>query len=171
MAFTYSKIAAYTVGSTSVPSIAFLNIPQTYTDLLLKVSARTVRSAAEDGLYMVINRQTSTGFRNLEGNGSTASSVSTSAYGNNWVSRINGGTSTSSCFSNVGIYIPNYTSSDGKAISIDGVMENNSSTSYMNLTAAFGAVPGTAINSLSFSCNDNFAQYTTFHLYGIKAEI
>lgn len=171
MAYTYSKIGTYTVGSTSVPFIGFVNITQTYTDLLIKVSARTVRSAVEDGLYMTINGQTSTGFRDLEGNGSTASSVSTSSYGNNWVTRINGGTSTSSCFSNVGIYIPNYTSSDAKAISIDGVMENNSSTSYMNLVAALGAIPSTGITSLSFGCNADFAQHTTFHLYGIKAEI
>jgi hypothetical protein len=171
MAHTYSKIATYTVGSGGVPSIALINIPQTYTDLLLSISARTVRSAVEDGLYMAINGQTSTGFRNLEANGATASSVSTSSYGNNWVTRINGGTSTSTSFSNVDIYIPNYTSSDVKAISVDGVMENNATTSFMNLVAALGATISTGVTSLTFSCNADFAQHTTFHLYGIKAEI
>ncbi|CAB4148212.1 hypothetical protein UFOVP429_154, partial [uncultured Caudovirales phage] len=157
--------------SGGVPFVSFSNIPQTYTDLVIKISARTIRAADEDGLYMTINGQTSTGFADVEGNGGAATSVATAAYGNNWVSRINGNNSTANFFSNVDIYIANYTSDLAKSMSIDGVMENNSTTSYMNLVAALGASTSIGIRTLFFSCNANFMQHTTFHLYGVRAEI
>jgi hypothetical protein len=40
MAYTYSKIASVTIGSGGSSSINFIAIPQNYTDLILKLSAR-----------------------------------------------------------------------------------------------------------------------------------
>jgi hypothetical protein len=48
MAYTYSKLATYTVGSSSILSMAFLNIPQTYTDLVLKISKMMMTSPLMD---------------------------------------------------------------------------------------------------------------------------
>jgi hypothetical protein len=172
MAYTYSKIATYTVGSGGVPSVSFLNIPQTYTDLVIKVSARTVRAADEDGLYMVINGVNSNGSIDIESNGGSFSSVNSgSSYGFNWTTRVNGNTATANTFGNAEIYISNYTSQFTKSMSIDGVTENNGSTAYMNLVGASGIGNSDGVKSLTFVCNANFAQYTTFHLYGIKAEV
>lgn len=150
-------------------SVIFDNIPQTgYTDLIIKVSARTVRSSEEDGLYMVLNNLNSSGFRNLETNGTSVSSVSTASYGNNWVTRVNGGTSTANIFGNAEIYILDYTSNKQKSISVDGVIENNATLSYTNLTSSLW--PYTApVTSISFGCNANFAIGCTFSLYGIAA--
>lgn len=172
MAYTYSKIATYTVGSGGIASVSFLNIPQTYTDLVIKVSARTVRVADEDGLYMSINGSNSIGSRDIESNGGAASSVNSgSSYGVNWTTRINGNTTTTYTFGNAEIYISNYTSQFTKPILVDGVSENNSATAYMNLTAAAGTGNSDGVKSLVFACNANFVQYTTFSLYGIKAEV
>lgn len=172
MAFTYSKIATYTVGSGGIASVSFLNIPQTYTDLLIKVSARTVRAADEDGLYMAINGSNSNGSIDIEGNGSSISSVNSgSSYGVNWTTRINGNTTTTSTFGNAEIYINNYTSQSAKSILVDGVTENNNTTAYMNLVGASGTGNNDGVKSLLFACNANFVQYSTFHIYGIKAEL
>lgn len=172
MAYTYSKIATYTVGSGGIPSVSFLNIPQTYTDLLIKVSARTVRAADEDGLYMSINGSNSNGSIDIESNGSSASSVNSgSSYGVNWTTRVNGNTATTYTFGNADIYISNYTSQFTKSILIDGVTENNATVAYMNLVGASGTGNSDGVKSLTFACNANFAQYTTFHLYGIKNEV
>lgn len=153
--------------TSSVASVTLNNIPQTgYTDLVIRVSARTVRATEEDGLYMVINGLNSTGFRDIEGNGTTTSSVGTASYGNNWVTRVNGGTSTANTFGNAEIYISNYSSNSFKSISIDGVTENNATLSYMNLVSSLWSYTA-GITTLSFACNANFTAGCTFSLYGI----
>ena len=56
MAYTYSKIASVTVGSGGSTSIEFLAIPQNYTDLVIKVSGRSARSAQQaDNLFISFN--------------------------------------------------------------------------------------------------------------------
>jgi hypothetical protein len=150
-------------------SVTFDNIPQTgYTDLMIKVSARTIRGSEEDGLYMSFNGLNSDGFIDLESNGTSASSVSTASYGNNWVTRVNGGTSTANIFGNSDIYISDYTSSKQKPISVDGVIENNATLSYTNFTSSLWAYTS-PVTSISFGCNANFATGSTFSLYGISS--
>mgnify|MGYP003350850134 CR=1 FL=1 len=55
---TYVLISSYTVSASGgVANFTFSSIPQTYTDLLLRASARTLRSGAyEDGLGDEIGR-------------------------------------------------------------------------------------------------------------------
>jgi hypothetical protein len=158
------------VTSSEVASIVFDSIPQTgYTDLIIKVSGRTIRTAPQDGLYMVVNTVNSTGFRNIEGNGTTATSVGTASYGNNWVAYIPGGDGTANSFSNTEIYITDYSNTSvHKSITSDSVMESGSATSYMAMTASIW--PHTSsVNNISFGCNANFAVGTTFSLYGVAA--
>jgi len=59
MAYTYSKIATYTVGSGGVATVSFLNIPQNYTDLILKASIRSSISQTND--YGIIQFNGDTG--------------------------------------------------------------------------------------------------------------
>jgi hypothetical protein len=172
MAYTYSKIATYTVGSGGVASIDFTNIPQTYTDLVLKCSLRTVNNLSARGtnINLSINGVTTNRtFRSLEGNGASAfSSNGTGAY----VGTFGGGTSvTADTFSNTEIYLPNYASSNNKSLSTDSVMENNGTTGSADLVAVLWSQTS-AITSLSISSGSgNLAQHSTAHLYGIKAEL
>lgn len=174
MAYTYSKIATYTVGSGGIPSVSFLNIPQTYTDLVLKWSGRTDRASAQDGIKLQFN-SVITGYsdRSLTGNGATASSGSNGGSG----VYIYGGivpsaTATASTFGNIEYYIPNYTSSSYKSLSMDSVAENNTTTAYAILEAGLWS-NSSAINSITITSENaaNFVQYSTFHLYGIKNEV
>jgi hypothetical protein len=50
MALTYTAIKTVTVGSGGAANIDFTSIPQTYTDLVLKVSARMNRAVDRQSL-------------------------------------------------------------------------------------------------------------------------
>lgn len=170
MAYTYSKIATVTVGSGGTTSIDFLAIPQNYTDLLLVLSMRGDSANVERNFYVSFNKVTTNrSSRYLEGNGATASSgtIASNMYAGVYPS----GSSTANTFGNTQIYIPNYTSSNYKSFGADAVMENNSGTSYMDLTASLWSNTS-AITSITIPAEaGNFVQYSTATLYGIKAEV
>lgn len=168
MAFTYSKLAEVTVGVGGSSTIDFTNIPQNYTDLIVRVSARTTGATGGDQTLIKFNGST-TGYsaRLVGGNGSSASSVTIAQY-----TMPNDTTSqTTSTFNNGEIYIPNYTGSSNKSYSADGVQENNGSAAYAWMTAGLWSNP-TAITSIQlYPSADSYAQYTTAYLYGVKAEV
>ena len=162
---TFTKIASNTVGSGGVATVTFSSIPATYTDLLVKVSARTNRTEIDDLLDIRPNGSTSNRtFRFVRGDGSVATSdVINRAY-------INSASSTATSFSNTEIYFPNYSGATNKSISIDSVLENNATEAYAALQAMLWS-DVTAISSLVFAplIGTSFNQYSTFYLYGIKS--
>jgi hypothetical protein len=174
MAYTYSLLASTTVGSGGASSIVFSNIPQNYTDLCLVISARVTRAVSASTICLTFNGSAS-GYsqRNINGNGASAASVSTSATVNLTYMEVPAANATASTFGNHSIYIPQYSGSSNKSISIDSVSENNGTTAYANLNAGLWANV-TAINSLSLTepnGNSNFVQYSTAYIYGIRVEL
>jgi hypothetical protein len=170
MAYTYSKIATYTVGSGGIGSIDFLAIPQTYTDLALKISARSANVSNFDNPRLAINTSTSTFSRRelyAESGSVGAETVSDRIIGN-----VPGANVTSSAFGSLDLYLPNYTSSYAKSYIVDSVTENNSTTNSMWVLAGLWNT-NSPINNISITLNTaaNFIQYSTFTLYGIKAEV
>jgi hypothetical protein len=173
MANTYVKIASVSVGVLGAASIDFTSIPATYTDLLIKVSARCDQAGSVgDDIYMQFNNDAggNYSFKKLFGNGSTAGSNSGTSFRNNArVGRYTALSATASTFASNDIYIPNYAGSTQKSISADGSEENNSTTAVSVLDASIWT--GTAAIS-SFKIfplvTANFVQYSTATLYGIK---
>jgi len=164
---TYTKIASVAVGS-SVPSVTFSSIPQTYTDLVVKVSARSDSGAAFAGLVIAPNGlSTNYTLRWLGDAGGGAVSYTQAAFGYNHLFYMPGSGATASTFGNGEIYIPNYTSSNYKSLSADGANENNASTIYQGISAGLWSSTA-AITSLTFTAGGNFVQYSTFTLYGIS---
>ena len=169
MAATYTLIDSYTVGAGGAASVTLGSggtIPQTYTDLKVIISDRNNRtSAINDAIGLNFNGSaTSFTSRRLYGDGGSAYSDTEPLYPiiDNSVN------STTSTFSNIEFYIPNYTSSNYKSFSGDGVMENNSSTAYATLSASLWSNTA-AITSITIVLqNASFVQYSTFYLYGIK---
>jgi hypothetical protein len=155
---TYTLIQKTTLNA-SAASITFSSIPQTFTDLKIVVSARDV-SVTYSSLYIAINGTAVTSLRKVLGNGSSASS------GTDYVGLIDGTASTASVFGNADIYIPNYTSSNYKSLSIDMVSENNATGAHQFLTAAISPAT-TAISTLAFTCDGSFEKYTSVSLYGV----
>jgi len=165
---TYTLISTQTVGAGGAASVTFSSIPQTYTDLVVKISARSARSAQQvDNLFMTFNSTTSGyTYRNLSGNGSSAASAS---YSSRYISlSLDAAGSTANTFSNIETYIPNYTSANYKSISTDGVSENNASGAQMDLNATLWSNTA-AITQIDIQPEvSTFVQYSTFSLYGIK---
>ena len=168
MANTFTKIASVTVGSGGASTINFTSIPQTYTDLLLVVSVRSVASVLNADVFANINGDTTTqSWRLIQGNGSSASSANASSTTGR-IGIMPAGTATANTFSNIQSYYPNYTGSTAKSYSSDSVMENFDSTDYIELDAGLNTNT-TAITSISIaSGNGNFVQYSTAYLYGIS---
>ena len=168
MATTFTKIASVTVGSGGAASMDFSSIPSTYTDLCLMISARSVASALNSDVFANINGQTTAHtWRIIQGNGSSASSAS-STSDNGRVGIMAAGTATNNTFSNISAYYPNYTGSTQKSYSADSVMENNATTSYSELVAGLNTNTAAITSITVASGNGNFAQYSTAVLYGIK---
>jgi hypothetical protein len=172
MAYTYSKIATYTVGSTAVASIDFLNIPQTYTDLVLFYSLRSDRAGQvnSSGRVSFNSNSSNYNYRQVIGNGSTVGSGNDT---NGVLIYCPAATATSSTFGNASLYIPNYTGGNYKSHSADFVAETNA-TSIDGQGLSAGLWSNTsAITSIKITDANgaNFVQYSTAHLYGIKAEL
>ncbi len=166
-------IQTVTVGSGGAASIEFTNIPQTYTDLVIKASLRDTRtdSPVTDVALTFNNSATGYSMRMIYGDGSSAGSASSSG-----ASRITGfyentNQTTSNTFSNIEIYIPNYTSSNNKSVSIDGVAENNATTIYSSLVAGLWADSSaiTSIKLVPAVGSLSYAQYSTATLYGVTS--
>ena len=168
---TYNLISTVTVGSGNAASIEFTSIPQIYTDLVLKVSARTENSSGPvmDSPFVDFNGSTSSqNSRYLfTTDGTTASSGNdTRTYLAFGISR---NTATANVFGNGELYIPNYTGSTYKSFSADGVAENNATAGALGFTTNLWSNTA-AITSvrLTPSSGSNFLQYSSAWLYGIK---
>ena len=173
MANTYVLIASNTLSS-SAASVTFSSIPGTYTDLVLKISARSDESGgSQNPIYMKLNN-TSTGslysLTRIMGNGAT---VTSSRFTNRssdlfYEDFINAGQNTANTFSNNEIYISNYTSTTSKTISVFGAQETNATTAYLTANASLFRNTS-AITQISLTCDANFVSGSSFFLYGVKS--
>jgi hypothetical protein len=171
VANTFIKIQTVTVGAGGAASIDFTSIPQTYTDLKILISSRDAYAGNFDALKMYFNNNTANySYRLLEGTGAVTFSGNASSQAFGLALTGNAATSTASVFSNIELYIPNYTSALQKSWSNDGVTENNATASYQYLVAQLWANTA-AITSIQLTPYQpvNFLQYTTATLYGIKS--
>ena len=170
MATTYTLINSTTVGSGGVSSVTFSSIPNTYTDLVVKVSVRSSSSGQGYGLYCRFNNDSSGNYSWiwLRGVGSSAGSGGNTGSSLILTGLLDTNGDTSNTFSSHEIYIPNYTSSNYKSTTSDNVTENNGTTAFAYMVAGLWSATA-AITSITLSpASDNFVQYSTFYLYGIS---
>jgi hypothetical protein len=169
MALQLFKIADNTVES-PVTSFTFSSIPQGYTDLIIKFSARSSKSGTDNDQANLTFNASSTGYSDilLYGRGSSPASASSATSYITWAGIIPAATATIGTFSNSEIYVPNYTGSTNKCLLSDNVQENNSTTDNF-LTMLSGLWSNTsAITSVTLTCNGgSFIAFSTFTLYGI----
>ena len=170
MANTYKLISSVTVGSGGAATIDFTSIPTTYTDLCIKISVRSSRTNTDDGLELSFNGVAGTSYssRRLYTFGSTPAADSLTGNAFIYADPANAANGPASTFNNSEFYIPNYTSSNNKSVSLDDIAENNSSSS--GLIIAAGLFSNTSvISSIKLKPNvGNFVQYSTAYLYGIS---
>lgn len=170
MANTFTKLDSYTVGAGGISSVTFSNIPQTYTDLHLKVSARNAGSGI--GTFrMYFNNDAGSNYTVLYAQGAGVSQqaqiIVGAAGGNNQAGLLDGNTSTANTFSNNDITIPNYSSQLVKSWMSEGGEAENSTTAYLRLTGGV-AYATSSITSITIVPDAaTFGQYSTFALYGV----
>jgi hypothetical protein len=166
MANTFIKISTVTVSAGGSSTIDFTSIPQTYTDLKLILCNRSSNTGTVDGSPIYFNSDTTSGnytYRRVLGDGASVASATVNGL------VLPGSSATANAFANSEIYIPNYTGSNNKTMSIDSVTETNAVDGYAGLTA--GRWSGTAaITSIRIqNVGGTFVQYSTATLYGIKS--
>lgn len=162
-------IATTTVGAGGAASIEFSSIPQTYTDLFLVISPRSLGGGYNAIMDMKINNDTSVYYsgRSLYGTGSSAftgSYTSNTFFRLGWIS---GSASTANSFGSASLLISNYAGSENKTASWQCVSEHNDAATFQFFGT--GLFPKTtAVSSLQLIENGGgFAQYSTASLYGI----
>ena len=170
MSVFLQPIYTQTVGSGGAASISFSNIPQTFTDLVIKCSLRVSNAG---GFYAPL-------FLNAINGASPNIWSDTLMYANPTIGParngygagtsvllgyVSGETSTSNTFSSNEIYIPNYTSSNYKQIITEGVTENNSTSTLLSISGALGRT-SSGISSITLYCGA-IVQYSTVSLYGV----
>lgn len=171
MAYTYSKIASVTLGSTS-SSIDFISIPQNYNDLYLVASTR---DNTDSYIYIQFNNDSSaTNYlgRFFRGNGSTIAAASNTASSVLPYMGVSASTSyTASTFSNNSAYITQYNGIYYKSINADSVNDNMASNAMSIMSSGLwkSFMPITSIKI--YPTSGVFQQYSSATLYGIKAEV
>ncbi len=172
MPANYVLLEKITVGAAGAASVTFSGIPQTgYTDLVVKWSARNDAGAISRSVYVTFNgSSTSYSDRYLQGDGSSASSGSNSGGGTRlYAGECTAFNATANTFANQELYIPNYTSSNNKSVSVDSVSETNATTIYSTLVASLWS-NSAAITSMNLTTTSGlFVQGSTFYLYGVAA--
>lgn len=171
MPVTFNKIASVAVGSGGTASIDFSSIPQTYTDLCIKISARTNRATPQDSFRITLNAtNASYSYARLYSDGSAGPGADVSS-GDSYLTGgyTNGNTGTANTFGSTEVYFSNYTTSSNKSVISDGVSENNATTAYVGLVAASWS-NSAAITSIKLesATGATILQHSTATLYGIS---
>lgn len=172
------EIGMVQVGSAGASSITFSSIPSTYKHLQIRGLMRAFGSVS--GLNILKYRYNSDSGSNytghtLYGTGSSALATSATSQTYGWFSRTSSPTSASlaNTFGAFVIDIFDYTSTSKNKTSraISGVDRNGSGA--VELTSSVWLNSANAINRIDLydESSDNFMQYSTFALYGIKGEV
>jgi hypothetical protein len=169
---TYTLIASNTVGSGGTSAITFSSIPSTYTDLLIKVTARGTDTSTNGWNQGGITfNSSSSGYSStvLVGRGDlspVAFTGGTSEIG--YAFYISNSVTTANTFGSADIYIPNYASANYKSVSSDFTEENNAARAIMGFNAGLWSNTA-AITSLTLTpSTGTLVQYSTAYLYGIS---
>jgi len=179
MANTYRLIASNVLAS-ATGTVTFSSIPATYTDLVIKLSARATNPGATYNQLRIVFNSTSANLYSVTNISEYSNSVeSFSAAASSTASEqtrgsIAGAASTANTFGTTEIYIPNYTSSITKPFSSIGFTEDNSASHSSNrsmLSHAFMFEDTSAISTIALSvAATTFVIGSSFYLYGIKKD-
>lgn len=170
MATTYTLISS-NVLSSSAATVTFSAIPSTYTDLVLRMSVRTDNTGVTYNNLLVTFNGTSSGYSRTRvyGDGaSAASSRSSNQAYSIWTFGSDSADATADTFANNELYIPSYTASQNKPMSLFMAHENNTTTAYVTGQADLWSNTA-AITSITLDGNSsNFVSGSSFYLYGIS---
>jgi hypothetical protein len=166
---TYIQIGStVTVGSGGAANIEFTSIPATYTDLIVKLSARTNDTSST---LLVTFNGSSSNLSSMVVYGTGAATGGYTSGTNLEIPALNFSTTTANTFNNLEMYIPNYAGGAYKTTSIDGVQETNAATTaFASLQAGLWSNTAAITQVTLTPAAGSFVQYSTASLYGIKKD-
>jgi hypothetical protein len=170
---TYTLISSNVLAS-SAASVTFSSIPATYTDLVVRVSARGSTAANTVGFVLQMNTDTGANYSytNVQATGSTAQSINNvnNGYSNGiWNGYITGASATADTFGSAELYIPSYTVSQKKPVGSFVLTERNATTGqYITGSAGLWDNTSAITQIVLFPYSDNFVSGSSFYLYGIS---
>jgi hypothetical protein len=154
----YECIGQVIVGAGGASTITFSSIPSTYTDLRIDLSLRRDNAYDRRVLQMVINSATS-GYSDRNHYGDVlGGGVNITMYD------VPAASGVANTFSSNTIYIPNYTSTNYKSVSIESFGDQ-----YFAMAGGISNVTS-AITTISFDTGQggNWVQNSSAFLYGIS---
>lgn len=172
MSTTYKLIESVTLSSAaaSVTLGAGGTIPQTYTDLVVVVSARSsngnMPAGSADTLKMALNSTAMSSVRYLYGSG-TSSGSTTSPIA---LAHLTDQNTTANTFASVEILLPNYTGVTAKSVSSTAVTEHNGTVATMAAWAGLYSTVTSAVTQVQFTTTNaaNFVAGSSFYLFGVS---
>jgi hypothetical protein len=163
---SYESIATVTVGSGGASSISFSSIPSTYQHLQIRFISKL---SAGDDVIMRFNGDTANNYFNhiLYGNGSSA--ISSVPFGGAYSGVALYYTGSSSSIAGGVVDVLDYTSTaKNKTVRFLGGYDDNGSGNIDLASGLWSATPA-AVTSITIKpVSNNFSQYSSFALYGIK---
>jgi len=164
----YDSIATTTVGSGGASSITFSSIPSTYTHL--QIRAITKNTSSSNFAAMRFNSDTASNYsaHYLDGDGASATAGAASNYDRSYF----GYTSTSSQTNIFGVSVIDILdyANTNKFKTVRGLtgVDVNGSGGYIELNSSSWRSTSAITNINIFFSSNNFAEYSSFALYGIK---
>lgn len=172
---TYTLIQTITLGS-SASSMTFSSIPQTFTDLILKLSIRNDTGASYNNVHLSFNgvpSGTSYSDKSIYTVGTSTGSLGHNGANQLWLSASPSASNTANTFSNSECIIPNYTGSGYKSVLSQGVTEANTTsngTVYNNIMCGISTNTAAITSLVLTSDASSFVTGSSVSLYGIKKD-
>jgi hypothetical protein len=174
-----TKLATTTVGSGGTATVTFSNIPQGYTDLVIKASYRSNRADGDYGnMGIRFNNDTlaaSYFSKYMFGYNRTATSGLDS--GTNSYIRLGGAsqaTQTTLTFTNNEIYVHDYSGNNIKGVISEWGSENNGQMNFLGISTGYwnSSAPITSLSVFfDAGAGEFLIENSTFVLYGIKKAV
>jgi len=172
----YESIQTVSVGAGGSSSIDFTSIPSTYKHLQIRMISRNTGAFAgtlDNWLRFNSDSGSNYSFHILQGDGSAAaSSAGTSQTRVRMPNQSPGASSTANTFGAAVIDILDYTSTNkNKTVrALYGANDNTTNTEYriFLLSGLYFATPAAVTSITILPETANFAQYSSFALYGVK---
>ena len=171
---SYESISTVTVGGGGLASISFSTIPSTYKHLQVRYLSRSTRSGSStDSMSIRFNGDTGSNYARhyLYGDGSSSYAGASTTQTSSNIGTQSAASASANIFGVGVIDILDYTSTNkNKTIrSLSGVDFNGSGEVQLT-SGLYFATPAaiTSITLLAQTGSANFAQYSSFALYGIK---
>lgn len=165
---SYESIATVTIGSGGSSSITFSSIPQTYTHLQIRATARSSTAGTQVFLYPQYNGDTGNNYtiHYIQGNGSSAGATAYAPTAGNFAIDTPAASANANVFGSAVIDILDYTNTNKYKTMRSLTGYDNNGSGFVDFMSGLWTNTA-AITSITIS-GGTIVQYSSFALYGIR---